>query len=114
MRGSVAGVVRVGAAALVALRRLVGLGQLRTTLLTTALGAALRRLPRHPALVPALTHALAGTLLALLLTLGLTWVFFAVVHFSGLGTEEALTLPSVSCKATRPPKRMRVPSGDGR
>lgn len=44
---------------------------------------------------PTTTVALAGTLLALLLTLGVTSLFFALVQFSGLGTEEALTLPAV-------------------
>lgn len=46
-------------------------------------------------LSPTTTVALAGTLLALALTLAVTWLFFAVAHFSGLGTEEALTLPTV-------------------
>lgn len=44
---------------------------------------------------PTTTVALAGTLCSLALTLAFTWVFFRAARFSGLATEEALTLPSV-------------------
>ena len=39
------------------------------------------------------TVALAGTLSALGLTLALSWAFFEFAHFTGLASEEALTLP---------------------
>ncbi len=39
------------------------------------------------------TVALAGTLSALGLTIALSWAFFRFAHFTGLATEEALTLP---------------------
>lgn len=42
------------------------------------------------------TVALAGTLSALGLTLGLSWAFFEFSHFTGLATEEALTLPFIT------------------
>ena len=42
------------------------------------------------------TVALAGTLSALGLTLALSWAFFELSHFTGLATEEALTLPFIT------------------
>lgn len=45
---------------------------------------------------PTTTVALAGTLLALVLTLAVSAVFFWLAGFSGLATEEGLTLPLVS------------------
>lgn len=45
---------------------------------------------------PTTTVALAGTLASLLLTLGIAAVFFDVANFSGLATEEGLTLPLVA------------------
>lgn len=42
---------------------------------------------------PTTTVALAGTLASLLLTLGVSAAFFALSRFSGLATEEGLTLP---------------------
>jgi uncharacterized membrane protein len=42
---------------------------------------------------PTTTVALAGTLASLLLTLGIAAVFFDAANFSGLATEEGLTLP---------------------
>lgn len=45
---------------------------------------------------PTTTIALAGTLGALLLTLGLSWVFFELSRFTGLASEEALTLPFIA------------------
>ncbi len=45
---------------------------------------------------PTTTVALAGTLGALLLTLALSWVFFELARISGLGSEEALTLPFIA------------------
>lgn len=46
--------------------------------------------------VPTTTISLAGTLSALLLTLGLSWVFFELSRFTGLATEEALTIPFIA------------------
>lgn len=45
---------------------------------------------------PTTTVALAGTLASLLLTLGISAVFFRLASFSGLATEEGLTLPLVA------------------
>lgn len=45
---------------------------------------------------PTTTVALAGTLGALGLTLALSWVFFEIARFSGLASEEALTLPFIA------------------
>ena len=45
---------------------------------------------------PTTTVALAGTLGALGVTLALSWLFFALAEFSGLASEEALTLPFVA------------------
>lgn len=45
---------------------------------------------------PTTTVALAGTLASLLLTLVVSAVFFDVANFSGLATEEGLTLPLVA------------------
>jgi len=42
------------------------------------------------------TVALAGTLASLGLTLGLSWVFFGLSEFTGLATEEGLTLPLIA------------------
>ena len=42
------------------------------------------------------TVALAGTLSALTLTLVLSWAFFEFAHFTGLASEEALTLPFIT------------------
>jgi uncharacterized membrane protein len=42
------------------------------------------------------TVALAGTLASLGLTLGLSWVFFRLSEFTGLATEEGLTLPLIA------------------
>ena len=42
------------------------------------------------------TVALAGTLSALGLTLALSWAFFELSHFTGLASEEALTLPFIT------------------
>ena len=42
------------------------------------------------------TVALAGTLASLGLTLGLSWVFFGLSKFTGLATEEGLTLPLIA------------------
>ncbi|MXW99429.1 MAG: YibE/F family protein, partial [Acidimicrobiaceae bacterium] len=42
------------------------------------------------------TVALAGTLASLGLTLGLSWVFFGLAEFTGLATEEGLTLPLIA------------------
>ena len=41
------------------------------------------------------TVALAGTLSSLGLTLALSWAFFEFAHFTGLASEEALTLPFI-------------------
>lgn len=46
-------------------------------------------------LTPTTTVALAGTLASLLVTLVIAAVFFDVANFSGLATEEGLTLPLV-------------------
>ncbi len=45
---------------------------------------------------PTTTVALAGTLASLLLTLAISAVFFDIANFSGLATEEGLTLPLVA------------------
>ncbi len=45
---------------------------------------------------PTTTVALAGTLASLALTLAISAVFFAFARFSGLATEEGLTLPLVA------------------
>jgi uncharacterized membrane protein len=45
---------------------------------------------------PTTTVALAGTLASLLLTLAISALFFDVANFSGLATEEGLTLPLVA------------------
>ena len=45
---------------------------------------------------PHTTVALAGTLASLGLTLGLSWVFFGLSEFTGLATEEGLTLPLIA------------------
>jgi uncharacterized membrane protein len=45
---------------------------------------------------PTTTVALAGTLASLALTLAISAVFFAFAQFSGLATEEGLTLPLVA------------------
>lgn len=45
---------------------------------------------------PTTTVALAGTLAALVLTLAISAVFFTLAEFSGLATEEGLTLPLVA------------------
>ena len=45
---------------------------------------------------PTTTVALAGTLGALGLTLTLSWVSFQTANFTGLATEEALTLPLIA------------------
>lgn len=45
---------------------------------------------------PTTAVALAGTLLSLLLTLALSWVFFDLAAFTGLATEEGLTLPIIA------------------
>lgn len=45
---------------------------------------------------PTTTVALAGTLASLLLTLIVSSIFFSVARFSGLATEEGLTLPLVA------------------
>ena len=42
------------------------------------------------------TVALAGTLVSLGLTLALSWLFFGLSEFTGLATEEGLTLPLVA------------------
>ena len=42
------------------------------------------------------TVALAGTLASLGLTLGLSWIFFGLADFTGLATEEGLTLPMIA------------------
>lgn len=42
------------------------------------------------------TVALAGTLASLGLTLALSWAFFSLADFSGLATEEGLTLPLIA------------------
>ena len=42
------------------------------------------------------TVALAGTLASLGLTLALSWVFFGLSEFTGLATEEGLTLPLIA------------------
>ena len=42
------------------------------------------------------TVALAGTLSSLGLTLALSWAFFEFSHFTGLASEEALTLPFIT------------------
>ncbi|MXW96006.1 MAG: YibE/F family protein [Acidimicrobiaceae bacterium] len=42
------------------------------------------------------TVALAGTLASLGLTLGLSWIFFGLAEFTGLATEEGLTLPLIA------------------
>ncbi|MGF1598049.1 MAG: YibE/F family protein [Acidimicrobiales bacterium] len=47
-------------------------------------------------LTPTTTVALAGTLASLLLTLGISAIFFRAAAFSGLATEEGLTLPLVA------------------
>jgi uncharacterized membrane protein len=45
---------------------------------------------------PTTTIALAGTLSALALTLGLSWLFFDLARFSGVATEEGVTLPFIA------------------
>jgi len=45
---------------------------------------------------PTTTVALAGTLASLVLTLAVSSVFFSLANFSGLATEEGLTLPLVA------------------
>ncbi len=45
---------------------------------------------------PVTTVALAGTLSSLGLTLGLSWAFFEFADFTGLASEEALTLPLIA------------------
>ena len=45
---------------------------------------------------PRTTVALAGTLVSLGLTLGLSWIFFGLADFTGLATEEGLTLPLIA------------------
>ena len=45
---------------------------------------------------PQTTVALAGTLASLGLTLGLSWIFFGLADFTGLATEEGLTLPLIA------------------
>ena len=45
---------------------------------------------------PTTTVALAGTLAALALTLAISWFFVRAAGFTGLATEEALTLPIVA------------------
>lgn len=45
---------------------------------------------------PTTTVALTGTLISLVLTLGLSAGFFAAARFTGLATEEGLTLPIVA------------------
>ncbi|MGB5758294.1 MAG: YibE/F family protein [Acidimicrobiales bacterium] len=47
-------------------------------------------------LTPTTTVALAGTLASLVLTLAISSVFFDLANFSGLATEEGLTLPLVA------------------
>ena len=42
------------------------------------------------------TVALAGTLASLGLTLGLSWVFFGLADFTGLATDEGLTIPLIA------------------
>ena len=42
------------------------------------------------------TVALAGTLGSLGLTLGLSWIFFGLADFTGLASEEGLTLPLIA------------------
>ena len=42
------------------------------------------------------TLALAGTLASLGLTLGLSWIFFGLADFTGVATEEGLTLPLIA------------------
>ncbi len=42
------------------------------------------------------TVALAGTLASLGLTLGLSWIFFGLADFTGVATEEGLTLPLIA------------------
>ena len=42
------------------------------------------------------TVALAGTLASLALTLGLSWVFFGLADFTGLASEEGLTIPLIA------------------
>ena len=42
------------------------------------------------------TVALAGTLASLGLTLWLSWIFFGLAEFTGLATEEGLTLPLIA------------------
>ena len=42
------------------------------------------------------TVALAGTLASLGLTLGLSWIFFGLSEFTGLASEEGLTLPLIA------------------
>ena len=42
------------------------------------------------------TVALAGTLASLGVTLGVSWIFFDLAHFTGLATEEGLTLPLIA------------------
>ena len=42
------------------------------------------------------TVALAGTIASLGLTLGLSWIFFGLAEFTGLATEEGLTLPLIA------------------
>lgn len=45
---------------------------------------------------PTTAVALAGTLAALALTFGISWVSFALSHFTGLASEEGLTLPLIA------------------
>jgi len=45
---------------------------------------------------PTTTVALAGTLGALVLTLAISWFFFEAANFTGLATEEGLTIPIVA------------------
>lgn len=42
------------------------------------------------------TVALAGTIASLGLTLGLSWIFFGLADFTGVATEEGLTLPLIA------------------
>ena len=45
---------------------------------------------------PTTTVALAGTLGSLLLTFAISWVFFELANFTGLATEEGLTIPLIA------------------
>jgi len=44
---------------------------------------------------PTTTVALVGTLSALTLTLAISWIFFELASFTGLATEEGITLPII-------------------